>query len=369
MANPITSQFQNRALHFILDWDDTLTYKDTLDFLVKIAKDGSPNPRRISADWERLKREYSEDYEKTLKEKTPNGLPKNIIEERRLLKALEVVEKRSIQRVSDSGIFKGLGNYALLEGATKSMDSRERSWENKVMMRTGWNVFIAYVHQRIRDKQHVELDHVDILSTNWSQAFIFTCLTSASPRPELAAQYSFMTQLSTPYGLSRDWDLQILVNDEKSQYFEDCSLKPYMTIYANELELRAGGYTGKVCDEKYPKIVSSADKLAYLHKLRRISPYSIKPIPIVYVGDGWNDLECLLAADLGICIRNPEDKMTSSMKKLADSFKRLGIKCPHIKDFKNVDEWGVVWASNFNEITDWLKVIECSKGNSSFDMA
>jgi len=73
----------------------------------------------------------------------------------------------------------------------------------------------------------------------------------------------------------------------------------------------------------------------------------------VYVGDSWTDIECLLAADLGICIR--DSPMGSSQAKLAEALTRLGISCLRLKDYKDADEWGVVWASDFAEICDWVE--------------
>jgi hypothetical protein len=47
--------------------------------------------------------------------------------------------------------------------------------------------------------------------------------------------------------------------------------------------------------------------------------------------------------------------MGSSQAKLAEALTRLGISCLRLKDYKDADEWGVVWASDFAEICDWVE--------------
>ena len=75
--------------------------------------------------------------------------------------------------------------------------------------------------------------------------------------------------------------------------------------------------------------------------------------PKVYIGDSWTDIESLLAADLGICIR--DDPMGSSQRKLAEALERLSIPCPRLRDWEQNDEPSVVWVSDFGEIMDWIE--------------
>jgi hypothetical protein len=151
-------------------------------------------------------------------------------------------------------------------------------------------------------------DKLHVLSVNWSRHFISSCLKAN--------------------GAELDSDL----------------------IFANELDGIAEGEpsTGQISPDDHIKIISSGDKLRYLERMREENP-----APIVYVGDSWTDIECLLAADLGICIRN--EPMGSSQKKLAEALERLGVMCPHILDQSGAAQSQIVWAKDFTEISKWMK--------------
>jgi hypothetical protein len=119
-------------------------------------------------------------------------------------------------------------------------------------------------------------------------------------------------------------------------------------ILANELDGFAEGKpsTGQISSDGEMKIIASVDKLKHLEKMRKASA-----APIVYVGDSWTDIECLLAADLGICIR--DEPMGSSQRKLTEALERLRIGCPPLSSSDEADGSQVVWARDFVEIQAW----------------
>lgn len=294
----------SKPIHWILDWDGTITKRDTLDALVKIAaerKRGSP----VMGNWKRVSAAYLSDSETALKTYAPSGkLPSSVREEKELLEHLAVVEQRSIDRVSESGIFEGLTGEQLDQGAANAIES------GQVQIRTGYGDFFQTVHSRIGQKDG-EADAFAILSLNWSRRFIAACLRA------VGLNYDQLT-----------WD----------------------SINSNELEGVESGKpaSGRVNGGGASKIVWSRDKAVRLQTLRQ-KP-STKDVPVVYVGDSWTDFECLLAADLGICIR--DDPMTSTQQKLAESLERVGISCPRLQNAK--DENHVVWVQDFREIQNWV---------------
>ncbi|EAT88555.2 hypothetical protein SNOG_03350 [Parastagonospora nodorum SN15] len=121
-------------------------------------------------------------------------------------------------------------------------------------------------------------------------------------------------------------------------------------ILANELEgiAEERASTGQISPEGSMKIVSSGDKLQYLEQIREQGTARI-----VYIGDSWPDIECLLAADVGICIR--DEPMGSSQRKLAEALERLEVACPRILDHDGSAQSQVVWAKDFSEISTWLE--------------
>ncbi|KAF2790702.1 hypothetical protein K505DRAFT_250597 [Melanomma pulvis-pyrius CBS 109.77] len=286
-----------RAIHWILDFDGTLTKKDTLNALVNVAVAANPGRPTLAA-WQNVTKAYLSDYSTALEQHAPDGnLPTTVIDERKLLWDLEVVEQRSIDRVSAAEIFKDVTGTDLYVGAARAVERRD------VQLRSGSSDFLHYLYMR--------MSRQDQLPKNTR-------------------------------GLEQNAPFR-------------------MDVYANELEgVEEGSQsTGKVCAKGSHAIMSSRDKMTYLQCLRKTSPYTMRPVPVVYVGDSWTDFECLLAAELGICIR--DDPMTSSQRTLADSLKRLDIRCPNILEWENVDEWSIIWARDFIEIREWAEKIESER--------
>jgi 2-hydroxy-3-keto-5-methylthiopentenyl-1-phosphate phosphatase len=284
-------------IHWILDWDGTITKKDTLDALVNISAATKPDfPTRDH--WNNVSKAYMDDYTDTLSRLAPNGnLPTTISGEKHLLAQMKAVEQRSLDRVSSCGIFAGLTKQAINAGAEQAITSRA------VELRNGFPEFFGNIRHHHKD------NGLMLLSVNWSRTFIQSCLRAA-----------------------------------------DMVHVPICTIISNELDgIEAGepstGTIVSVDDPSEGLIMSSGDKI---ERMKRMQLQGQK----VYVGDSWTDIECLLAADLGICIR--DDPIGSSQKKLAEALTRLGVSCPRLRDYKDADEWSVVWARDFAEIQDWI---------------
>ncbi|KAI4699613.1 hypothetical protein J4E81_004640 [Alternaria sp. BMP 2799] len=288
---------KSSPIYWILDWDGTITKKDTLDALVNISAATKPN-FPTHDHWNSVSKAYMDDYTATLAQLAPNGtLPSTISAEKQLLAQMRAVEQRSLDRVSSSGIFAGLTRDTIDAGAKQAVHSRA------VELRTGFESFFRHVQHDRKE------DGFMLLSVNWSRTFIKSCLGEA-----------------------------------------DIVDVPTSSVMANELDNVEAGEpsTGRIISTVHDDagiIMSSGDKL------EKMKHTQLKG-QIVYVGDSWTDIECLLAADLGICIR--DEPMGGSQKKLAESLTRLGVSCPHLSNFKEADEWGVVWARDFAEIQDWI---------------
>ncbi|KAH6612581.1 hypothetical protein C7974DRAFT_405871 [Boeremia exigua] len=297
-----------QPVHWILDWDGTISQHDTLDALVSIsasAKPGSP----VLDEWNRVSEAYVSDYTAAIARLAPEGnLPKTIQKEKLLLHALKSVEQASLDRVSSSGIFAGLTRKLLGEGTNELIKSK------RVEIRPGFTEFLGFSQTRGND-------HMNLLSVNWSRYFIDCCLGAAGAT------------------IQRD------------------------SIYANELDgIECGsvshGQIGPSSDADM-LIISSGDKLEHMDRLRKQHHESRNSnaalsTPAVYVGDSWTDIECLLEADLGICIR--DEPLSSSQKKLSERLQSLGVRCPHLSAWSESDAVQVVWARNFHEIKEWVQM-------------
>ncbi|KAF2033849.1 hypothetical protein EK21DRAFT_97964 [Setomelanomma holmii] len=283
-------------IHWVLDWDGTITEKDTLDALVNIAASTKPNFPTHDR-WKQVVDAYLDDYTATLEELAPRGmLPTTIEAEEKLLKDLKVVEQRSLNRVSESKIFEGLTGAQLEFGAKKAIEA------GKVALRPGCVEFLQSFACDAASKG----DKLHILSVNWSQHFISSCLKTAGV------------------------DINTSV------------------ILANELDGIATGKpsSGQISPDGETTIIASDDKLRHLEYMRRSSS-----MPIVYVGDSWTDIECLLAADVGICIQ--DEPMGTSQKKLAGALGRVMVEYFPLLDSDERRHSRVASARDFMQIQKW----------------
>ncbi|KAL5122005.1 hypothetical protein ACEQ8H_000221 [Pleosporales sp. CAS-2024a] len=289
MAAPQPSTTPRGPIHWVLDWDGTMTCQDTLDALVTISALSKPS-FPTQQGWKSAVDGYLSDYTWTLEALAPHGslLPATPDGEKQLLAALKAVEQRSLSRVSAARIFEGLTKETITKGAAKAVA------DGAVTLRPG----LVDLRRAIATWQ---ADSLSVLSVNWSRHFIASCLSAAGAQVDACA------------------------------------------ILANELDGIHQGATsmGTISQE----IVSSGDKLRCLEKMRQESHGSI-----VYVGDSWTDIECLLAADVGICIR--DEPMGSSQRRLAEALQRLGVECHRLANGK---ESRVVWSRDFVEILEWAK--------------
>jgi thiamine phosphate phosphatase / amino-HMP aminohydrolase len=236
-----------QPIHWILDWDGTITRRDTLDALVSIAASSKPDSL-VLEEWKRVSEAYMTDHASALAELAPGDkLPTTVKEEKELLQALASVEQASLNRVSASQIFAGLTQKLLEEGANAVIESK------KVEIRSGFDKFLRF-------NQAHSNDSLDLLSVNWSRHFINSCLSAAR----------------TPI-------------DKASIYANELD-----SIDSNRIshgEIGPAGNAGML-------IMSSGDKLEYMAQLREQSCESSNTSthcnrPIIYVGDSWTDIECL----------------------------------------------------------------------------
>lgn len=314
----------SRPINLILDWDGTITVKDTMFAYGKIAdiRDARLNREpNGSKSFERFGKAWMDDYsahERTYSPKAHDR--KQAAQESAWLKSLSIVETSSAERVERSGFFYGVTHSDVATAADELLENSE------VSLRAGWDgLFLRAYQESIGTGNANPSMQMSVLSVNWSEAFIRTSLRSAASRSHL------------------DIGLQ--------KYFD------HLKIAANEINGldQPGGSNGRLTDPNHAVIRTSFDKLQNLQPLAGHCN--------IYVGDSATDFDCLSNADLGICIR--DEQMGSSARTLADTFSRIGTDVRHVNKIEN---WqglntsgpNILWAKDFNEITDLLKRLQRS---------
>lgn len=315
-----------RHIHLLLDWDGTLTRKDSLSLLGSIAY--YANPDKSLPPWATFVDGYMNDYtEHAIRYEPITSARTSLDQERQWLASLAPIENKSVHRVESSGIFKHVKASHVDHIAASSIRTGD------LQLRSHWHLLFHNLLSNPSNK-------ISILSVNWSARFIRQSLLSAS------------SSLTSP---------------------EDESLHPYirtMDIEANEISNLecAEGSDGSLSKDSSTGIRTSADKLLRLplrcqRKLGKSIPATEaveqEEEVVVYIGDSATDLEALLAADVGICIR--DDPMGSSQKELSDTLQRIGVNVRHVDegiDVKHGTNNCVYWAHGFDEVTKALSSID-----------
>lgn len=319
-----------RPIHLILDWDGTLTRKDTLALVGQIAyqfhQTNQNNPTSLPP-WSDFSAAWMNDYfhhASTYKPKT--AARTTLDQERHWLASLAPIESRSVRRVEASGIFKQLSTRHVDQTAQTVIKNGD------LQLRGNWHVLI----QRLLFSTNSQ-NRFSILSVNWSERFIRQSL--------LAAANALSVSNSA---------------EELSSYIET------MDIRANEITGLDSpqGSDGTLNRGTSAGIRTSADKLANMPPScrQRLDGHDQTQIhdeyTVVYVGDSATDLEALLAADVGICMR--DEPMGSSQRELAETLTRIGVRVVHVGDDVAQHEAGqrvVYWASGFDQIAKALAVV------------
>jgi hypothetical protein len=317
-----------RPINLVLDWDGTITTKDTMFAYGKVADIRDTRMGKTptgTASFKDFGKSWMDDYTEHERNYTPKAEDRRQPpQESAWLKSLSTVETSSAERVESSGFFEGVTLQDVSDAAKALLESEE------IFLRDGWEeVFSRAFNSQSYCDSGVSGFGVSILSVNWSESFIRRSLITAASRSSLAPGDGFK---------------DFLAGD--------------MNVIANEISglQRPSGSTGRLTDLDHAIVRTSLDKLQNL----RIQNDSHN----IYVGDSATDFDCLLAADLGICIRDAQ--MGSSAITLADTLSRVGYNVRHIGEIASWQEVNsrsnLLWASDFKEILNLLDRLQKRDG-------
>jgi hypothetical protein len=315
-----------RPIHLLLDWDGTLTRKDTLSLVGSIAY--YANPDKSLPPWSHFANGWMTDYTEHASRYEPTTSTRTTLnQERQWLASLASIENKSVHRVESSGIFKHVKASHVGHIAASSVKSGD------LQLRSHWNSLIYTLLSNPSNK-------IGILSVNWSARFIRQSLLSAS------------------------LNLTFPENEILSSYVQT------MEIDANEISNldHTDGSDGRLSKNSSTGIRTSTDKLLRLpprcqQRLDGLvstkGPAEREDDIVVYIGDSATDLEALLAADVGICIR--DDPMGSSQQELSDTLQRIGVDIRRIDegvDVKHRTGHIVYWTHGFDQVREALLDME-----------
>ena len=318
-----------RPLLLILDFDSTLTLRSTLPFFLSVptrvhttSPSIAPNPPPTASELSNLYTTAVESHPiGSLESPSPRKILSQEITYQNSLRPLELASFRrgcsafQSVRVSDTHIS---------NAAQQALDTA------KIKMRQGWlRALTTVLHHDGKQQQQPPPDKVAILSVAWSPHWIRSLLNAAVRQEQQALPLS---------------------HSEKHQLLD---MIDGLLIQCNDVQA-----TPAPSDEVGESgIYVSSDKLRILDELREAYEDVNGGEHLawtVYVGDSLTDLECLLAAHVGIIMRD-EETMGSEQRALEDSLARLDIATYWIGDFGQIQTAeGLVlwWARDFDEVVD-----------------
>ncbi|WYZ34396.1 hypothetical protein EsH8_I_000672 [Colletotrichum jinshuiense] len=157
-----------KALNLVLDFDGTITTKDTIGTLAEIGLQFQQQRGvDLSSTWQQILADYSRDHSDHVATYKPIANERlSLTEELAFLRGLKRVELRSVQRMEESGIFRNISREHLVEAG----DAARRN--GIVELRDGFT--------ELMDTARQEGWSVSVVSINWSRSFIKGVLSSYS---------------------------------------------------------------------------------------------------------------------------------------------------------------------------------------------
>ncbi|CAK7236208.1 hypothetical protein SEUCBS140593_009540 [Sporothrix eucalyptigena] len=323
-------------MHVILDFDGTITVKDTVDqlanFAVAFQEEQNPSTsdeKDWDARWTAIVDNYLADHREHKAGYAPAEDARTTLEhELEFLRSLHGVDCRSIYRLRDAKLFAGMGPDQLYEGGRQAVDeesdSKDRREENTVRLRPGFAEFLKHTSTQRKWP-------VSIVSVNWSDSWIRGVL-----------------------GAGDDEDIRVFANKVTASG----------AIIPNFPRKNAPIDHDHDHDDNVP-FASCSDKAEALEaavaEATRSRPNQSEAV--VYMGDSTTDLECLVLAGTkrdagggGIAIASGDGPATS---KLIQTLVRLGYAVPHVSEAHRfqrprTDDEGdaprLAWARDYEEI-------------------
>ncbi|KAF4622720.1 hypothetical protein G7Y89_g14306 [Cudoniella acicularis] len=284
---------------FILDFDGTITVKDTISFLFQIglSKQASLGVDKTEVH-EAIISKYSEDFFGHLENyRLVKEDRRTLHEEVDYYRSLKEVEVRSFERVSDSGLFGGIKEDEWRSYGGDAIKNGE------VSVREGFADFCRHV----KNTNSVW----GIVSVNFSREFIRGVVDASGSKEN---QLEILANVSNEKGVLRG---------------------PAISSWALSEQIIA------TCDAKLAAMKCLLDIWKEKAFFGKNCPETLVP---VYIGDSGTDIECL-ADESVVGIVMAENGLNS----LVDIAGRIGM-AKHVRDFRETDTRRIYWARDFTEI-------------------
>jgi thiamine phosphate phosphatase / amino-HMP aminohydrolase len=295
-------------MDWFLDWDGTMTTKDTLSVVASIGY--NKNIHQNLPPWSHFSEAYSSDYAAHLVKQDHEGKVRTSLDDFLAWQESFVgVERASVERVERAGIFANVTTTDVDDGALQAMQNQ------RVVLRPGLGGLLEAIYEQGGTPS--------IISVNWSARFIASCLSN-----------------------------------ELERQLEEASNN--IKVLANDIESGPSPKLSRTFEDEDRGIWTANDKARMMQGELRGKPHRQN---FIYVGDSTGDLPCLLLANVGICIR--DDNLSSEQRRLEETLLKFDISCHWIGNYSHTDSsdgWQVKqlwWAKDFHEIRNSTLLSGC----------
>ncbi|KAI0205003.1 haloacid dehalogenase-like hydrolase-domain-containing protein [Astrocystis sublimbata] len=255
----------------------------------------------LPSRWDDVVKTYISEYKSHASSYVPCASDRLCVEDEVVfLRSQKHVETRSLGRINECALFRGIGPDIFREAG------RELVRDGTVSLRPGFADFVRAALARGW--------RVNVVSVNWSAAFI-----------EGACGFA-------------EGELCVFANEVRED--DGVVLGPGV-LAGDGLLVDADDIEGSPSRGEGRNLTNSCDKRDAVSEVLRRQDAGDRPF--FYFGDSTTDMECLLEATRGVVIANDHEKSS-----LISTLRRVGKSVPHVQEAKAGDE--LVWASSFEEV-------------------
>jgi thiamine phosphate phosphatase / amino-HMP aminohydrolase len=250
-------------MHIILDFDGTITTRDTIQTLASFGVASQANRGlELGKAWDNVVAKYSKDYQEYMDGlRTPRELNPSLSSIVSSIRNIRSIELKSLQRVEASRVFEGLSEDALFAAGVETVQN------GAVELRKGFREFVSSVY--------LEGWTLSVISVNWSRSFL--------------------------RGILSDDRIRVVANEIAS----DGSII---------------GPSVKASSDDGP-MVSCLDKVVALQSILRRSGENDECC--VYFGDSQTDIECLLVNRGIILSQNADCDLIKALSRAGQKVTRI----------------------------------------------
>ena len=278
-------------INLFLDWDGTLTKHDTILPLSRIGYQINEAKGIATRPWDEIVEAYLDDLKAHAEAYQPARESRTTIgAESKYLASVKPIEWASTDRIVEAGVFANV--------TSMGEEVKEALRTGEVEMRPGWERLFSF------NPKDSSMVNTAIITVNWSANFIKDCMFYASTG-----------------------DLFVV------------TLK-MLPIYGNEINSLVGKFNNpRVGDLSSDRLIqTSADKLEALRSAIEVGKAQASKAKqeymSIYVGDTATDFDCLLEADVGVCIQDVP--LRGGQQELASTFARVGVDVLPLSEARNL---------------------------------